>query len=357
MKNLLKKNRWIIHVAGCISFLALPIIFSPDINKSFNLIFVNPFRREFTAYVLLLGFFYINYYFLIKKYFFAKKYLKYFLLVSVLFVVINVIPVLAFGFPNPPQKHKMSNPKHAEQFFNKPKPPPKAIFWAAPHLKLLPQIFLFLIVLIFSLLLKINEVLKTTEKEKTLAELSYLKAQINPHFLFNTLNSIYSMALEKSDHTPTAVVKLAGIMRYIINETGNDFVPLEREIMYIKDYVDLQKFRFENTMQLKFEVYGDFNNLHIAPLLLIPFIENAFKYGVSPGENALIDISIKVNNRTLLMHTFNKKLAKTTSADQQNRIGLKNTRLRLESLYTTKHSLKITEDNLTYKTELNIELT
>ena len=130
-------------------------------------------------------------------------------------------------------------------------------------------------------MLKINSRLKLAEKEKVNAELSYLKAQINPHFLFNTLNSIYSLAIEKSDYTATAVVKLSSMMRYVITDASHKFVPLEKEINYISNYIELQKLRIDSSIKLMYTVTGDISDKKIAPLVLISFIENAFKYGVN----------------------------------------------------------------------------
>jgi len=205
-------------------------------------------------------------------------------------------------------------------------------------------------------MLRFNVLLKQTEKQKTSAELSYLKAQINPHFLFNRLNSIYSLALDKSDLAPNAVIKLSSIMRYIINEASTDFVTLEKEINYIQNYIDLQKYRLENTVNLTFTISGDLNNYKIAPLLLIPLVENTFKYGVSPEEVSEVVISIEIKNDQLYLKTFNRKLIIKVSEDNHNKLGLKNTKKRLESLYPGKHSLNITEDASKYITELKIDL-
>ena len=331
--------------------MSLPIIFSPDFSKSSDLFLINPFRRDFIGYFLLLGFFYLNYFLLIPRLFFSKKYLIYSIVIILLYIIITFLPQLIFGFPQMHFGPGPGAPPDMPQNMMHHPPPPMPRF-----IEIGPQFIQFLMVLIFSLMLRFNTLLKRTEKERTIAELSYLKAQINPHFLFNSLNSIYSLALEKSDLTADAVVKLSGIMRYIINEASLDFVPLEKEINYIQDYVDLQKFRLENTVNLSFTITGNLNNLKIAPLILIPFVENTFKYGVSPEEVSVIEISIDIKNNQLYLRTFNRKLTIKVSEDNQNKLGLKNTKKRLESLYPAKYSLIITEDASTYITELKIEL-
>jgi len=238
-----------------------------------------------------------------------------------------------------------------------PKGPPPHQFRIFGFLNFGPPVVQFLIVFIFSLMLKMNERLKRTERERAIAELSYLKAQINPHFLFNSLNSIYALALEKSDLAAAAVIKLSGIMRYIINEADKDEVILQKEIDYLQDYIDLQKFRLENTVQLTFTTEGIFDKHYIAPLLLIPFIENTFKYGVNPEEISVIHIGIANDNGHFQLKTFNKKVTTQKYDTVTPKLGLSNTRKRLESLYPANYSLEIDEDDATYTVKLNINLT
>ena len=137
----------------------------------------------------------------------------------------------------------------------------------------------FLLVIALAFLIKITNRLNEINTEKRNAEVSYLKAQINPHFLFNTLNSLYALTLQKSNEAPIAVLKLSGIMRYVVTESNREYVPLEKELNYIKDYIALQKLRLDPNVSLVFEIDGEPFGKAIAPLLLIPFIENAFKYG------------------------------------------------------------------------------
>ncbi len=133
--------------------------------------------------------------------------------------------------------------------------------------------FKFLSVFIFSILIKTNNKWKYAEQKKLNAELSFLKAQINPHFLFNTLNSIYSAAItENAKNTSTAVVKLSALMRYITSVSNQQFVPLSKELEYIRNYIDLQKNRFQETIQLVYKVEGDVANKQIVPLYMIAFI-------------------------------------------------------------------------------------
>jgi len=177
------------------------------------------------------------------------------------------------------------------------------------------------------------------EQDKVRTELSFLKSQINPHFLFNTLNNIYSLALVKSDSTAGAVLKLSSIMRYVLNETRNNQVPLRDEIRFIEDFIELQKMRLTDKVEISFMVEGAIENTSIAPLLLIPFVENAFKYGISAREKSVISLRISVSNSRIHFHVINDVKAASTDRNDHNGIGLKNARRRLELLYPGKHEL------------------
>ena len=182
---------------------------------------------------------------------------------------------------------------------------------------------------------------KLIETEKLNTELSFLKSQINPHFLFNTLNNIYSLAVVKSDATAAAVMKLSAIMRYVLSDTKQHLVPLEKEIEFIQHYIDLQKFRLTDKIKINFKVTGEQAGKQIAPLIFMPFVENAFKYGISAREDSEINISIDIRQQVIEFESDNRILSTETDTDKNNSIGLKNTRRRLEILYADKHSLDI----------------
>ncbi len=350
--SFIKKNgiKFFLHIFCSLIFLALPVIFSPDIDESLDLIFINPFQRNFFSYVLLLGFFYLNYFSLIPRFFIKRKYFYYSLFTLLIFICVVLFPQLIFGFPEPHMRPHMMHP-HIEQ-----PPPPPGGFRSFGFLNMGPPIIQFIIILILSIMMRLYENLKRVEKEKAVAELSYLKAQINPHFLFNTLNSIYALAIEKSDATPDAVVKLSGIMRYIIHEASQDMVSLEKEIAYIRDYIELQKIRFENTIRLKFNVEGSSEGLLISPLILISFIENTFKYGINPEKQSTIEIHLKIEGNLLTLKTFNYKTARVIADEKESKLGLKNTLKRLNSIYAGAHTLKIDENEESYTCELTINL-
>jgi sensor histidine kinase YesM len=215
---------------------------------------------------------------------------------------------------------------------------------------------MFVIVLFCALLLKTNQRWRKLQQEKLETELSYLKAQINPHFLFNTLNSIYSLAIEKSDYTATAVVKLSGMMRYIISESHKNFVSLEKEVNYINDYIELQKFRLGGTVEIQYSLQGNYNRKEIAPLILITFVENAFKYGVNPEQHSKILVRIDIENDSLILAIENNKVTTSQEKIEASGLGISNTRNRLEMLYPGKYKLNINDGVEKFKVHLEVTL-
>jgi LytS/YehU family sensor histidine kinase len=195
---------------------------------------------------------------------------------------------------------------------------------------------------------------KQAEKEKVDAELTALKAQINPHFLFNTLNSIYYMSIQKSDDAPETIIKLSDLMRFVLTETQAQFIPLNKEIECINQYIDLQAMRLPKKTVVDFKVEGDIEQQIIAPLMLLPFVENAFKHGVSTHVESKILIHLDVKKDWLLFHAENKKEHQTIK--KSTRIGLSNVVRRLELTYPQKHNLKIDESGNTFKVDLKINL-
>ncbi|NPA44351.1 MAG: histidine kinase, partial [Chlorobi bacterium] len=185
------------------------------------------------------------------------------------------------------------------------------------------------------------------KNEKLNSELSFLKSQVNPHFLFNTLNNIYSLANRKSEYTADAIMKLSHLMRYMLYDAKKNKVDLQNEINYLADYIELQKLRMPDKSKVIFNIEGNSENMQIEPMLLIPFVENAFKHGDIFSDNAKIDILLKIkNNELYFMVENNIDMKAVTEKDDVNGIGLDNLRKRLELLYPEKHKfiIKIEDD-------------
>jgi len=169
--------------------------------------------------------------------------------------------------------------------------------------------------------------------EKQAAELNYLRSQTNPHFLFNTLNNIYSLARDKSDLAPESILRLSKILRFMLYETGGAYISIEQEMKIIDDYIALEKLRYDDGLRLNFKTDIEDMRQALPPLLLIPLVENAFKHGVSETrDQPFVDIYLSVNKRQLLFVVKNS--AETFTGMVKENIGLSNLRRQLELLYT-----------------------
>ena len=198
------------------------------------------------------------------------------------------------------------------------------------------------------------------EKEKELIhnELKALKAQVNPHLLFNSLNSIYALALKKSDQAPEVILKLSSVLRYMIYESNEQGVELKKEIIFIRDYIDLQKLRTKNPDSVKLNITGDIKDQKIAPLILIVFIENAFKHGVKGDTvNQFIRINIKVTDSEIQFFSENNiGHVDETEQHEYKGLGLENVKRRLELLYNENHDLKLSKTSDSFIVELKVLL-
>ena len=200
--------------------------------------------------------------------------------------------------------------------------------------------------------------LQEVQQEKTLAELKALKSQINPHFLFNSLNSIYSLSRKNSPVAPETILKLSGLMRYIIYESDVDLISLESEIEVIKDYIGLQQFRTAEAEKVELKVVGEVEGHKVAPLLFLPFVENSFKHGLKGGSmEAYVSIKFEVSGKVLNFEIGNSigKSAEPILPKYQG-VGIENVRKRLDLVYPGMHKLDIKKDAKRYKVVLQIQL-
>ena len=209
-------------------------------------------------------------------------------------------------------------------------------------------------VYVISFNFKTREDRKNLETEKLNAELAFLRSQINPHFLFNSLNNIYSLAYQKSDKTPEAVLKLSEIMRYMLYESNEELVLLEEEINYLQNYIELQKLRFKEQVYVDLHISITEKGHRIMPLLLISFLENAFKHGVSTDADKPIRIDISVGNGRLHFKAENAK--SQVNKDQTKGVGLANLKRRLQLGYPGRHTINVVETEHYYSSELFIYL-
>jgi LytS/YehU family sensor histidine kinase len=201
-----------------------------------------------------------------------------------------------------------------------------------------------------------NKILEL-QKDNLQLELNVLKAQVNPHFLFNSLNNIYALSLQKSEQTPEVIIKLSNLMRYVLYECNASKVSIVKEIQFIYDFIELEKVRHINTEKIKFNLTGMPDKSEIEPFLLIPFVENAFKHGLNnvPEKNWVI-IDLAFENKVIKLTIENSLSEKIDSKILPSGIGLQNVRKRLKLLYPKNHQLKITVTDVSYKTELRIDI-
>jgi len=203
--------------------------------------------------------------------------------------------------------------------------------------------------------------LQFTEKaqEQLEAEISILKAQVNPHFLFNTLNNIYSMSLYDSKKTPEMILKLSQLISYMLYECKDEEVSLEKEIQFIKNYIDLESVRVEDIAHINLTISGNDPGYKIPPLLFIPLIENAFKHGISTEQTSSeIDIKLKILNNRIDLEICNPIDDSIEEHDNKDigGLGIENVRKRLQLLFPHHHSFHVSRKNKLYKTELSLTL-
>ncbi|TDN38675.1 histidine kinase [Hymenobacter sp. UV11] len=195
---------------------------------------------------------------------------------------------------------------------------------------------------------------RETQQANTAAELAFLRSQLNPHFLFNTLNDIYALVYQKSDAAPGALLKLAELLRYMLHDTQHEWVPLRRELDYLQDLIALQRLGTKGNLHLDYQLHGALSKQVVAPLLLVPFLENAFKHGVLSDETRPVTLQLNVTATSLHLCVHNAKAAQ--QKDQRGGIGLANVRRRLALLYPERHTLTVAESPTEFQVTLHLRL-
>lgn len=205
--------------------------------------------------------------------------------------------------------------------------------------------------------MELERINKEKENENLKTELSFLRSQVNPHFMFNVLNNMVALARKKSDLLEPSLIKLSSLLRYMLYETDEQQVPLEKETEYLRSYIDLQQQRFGSQVKINVDIKAPDKSYELEPMLLIPFVENAFKHGTGIIDAPQIDIQLSAVNDQLEFVVANKYNPKTEETkDNTSGIGLSNVKRRLNLLYRKNHSLTITNDNNWFKISLRIKL-
>ncbi len=365
-----KTSAIITHIAAWILFLSLPVLFvsSQSRNSDFLSILTSPYTLLFFATYIFI--FYLNSWYLLPQLYFKKQFAGYIIAVLVLLTAVWVLKpfdrlVSSRAHNNTEFRPEPRNFKEPPPFKPFEKPPDRDDHPARRSPKVdVVSIFLFLLILAMSLAIEIRYRLRNAEQralqaeaDKANAELSFLKAQINPHFLFNTLNNIYSLASTKSESTAESILKLSNIMRYVTDDVREEYVPLENEIAFISDYIDLQRLRLGDKMNVNFLVSGKIDGKKIAPLILMTFIENVFKYGISNREPSVIDIQLSSTDNAIRLFCQNKVYETRRQTESKGTgIGIANTKQRLEHLYAGRYKLSIDEGNDKYTVNLILHI-
>jgi two-component system LytT family sensor kinase len=384
-----------IHIAGWLLFMAFPLLFlNGGENSSAISVLKNYSYWLFGGTYIIL--FYINGYLLIPRLFLRKKYIDYAILVFVLFSCVYLIKPYDKLVRNTETHANISSPEGGPEFgtppqgsspdvmqqppidedddslpsannnapkFNNQHQSPGNHFHGPPNRLHFDStsLFIFLMIMAISTAIKVVQQWQLTEQraaraetDKATAELSFLKAQINPHFLFNTLNNIYTLAVTHDESAADSIMKLSNIMRYVTDEVTTDFVPLQSEVDCISDYIELQRIRMNDRTPVNFTVRGDMQHKTIPPLILMTFIENVFKYGISKQEPSIIDINIDVAESAVSFFCQNRIFIRNSDTQRMG-IGIKNTKQRLDHLYSGRHLLYITNDDEFYTVQLVLQ--
>lgn len=341
-------SRWFyigLHVIGWLAFLSLPLLFVNRGNEGEDMLatLLSPAFWLFVLFYVLV--FYIHFYLLIPRYLFTRRYTVYGLSLGVgLLLTIWLQPFDRLVIQKMRAEQGMVPPFRPDRPPPEPMPPRQQ-----PTLDIV-SVVLFLMVWALGLALRITQRLYQTERrmvqaeaDKVQAELSSLKAQINPHFLFNTLNTIYTMARLNHPACAESIMKLSNIMRYVSDEVAEDYVPLQDELDCMGQYIDLQRLRLNKKTTIRFDRVGDITQQRIPPLVLMTFVENIFKHGVSSHQPSVIDISVVAENDQIGFYSRNRKF-QPASPEERSGTGLNNVRKRLQHLYPGSHTLHIGEE-------------
>ncbi len=357
----LEKNTFLWHIFGWLIFMFLPLSFFMMTDslqmETFNFHFLN----RLGSVVFLIGVFYLNLNILTPNILKKKRIFVSFGVLIISFIVLISIDILSTQNNTPPARPQLPELMQPSMTYMRP-PLPKDRTGLA---RILGTILSFGLVVGVSsgMALERDRLLHAEEKqemalEKMAAELSVLKLQISPHFLFNTLNNIRWLARQKSEATEDAIVKLSQLLRYMIYQTNKDTVSLEQEINHLQNYIDLQKMRLTNPDAVQFTQEGMIRGHSIEPLLLISFVENAFKYGFHSQIHSEINISIRTTDEALIFESRNHIFEENKPSESDDSgIGVQNVQKRLALHYPNRHTLEITEKDDTFHVYLKIELT
>jgi sensor histidine kinase YesM len=358
MEMLLHKNKnallLFLHLLGWTLFVYVTF---PDFNRAKRMPDI-PFPwLSLISYLFLIVYFYCNSRIFVPRFLSVKK-IALFLVISVTayFLFCFAVPWVFRTFIAPPFKPEMMSRR---PFFFRT----NDTFHIFRSLGIYAHSSQFLVVFIISTGLKAisqwyaeKQRLQELETSMVQAELSFLKSQIHPHFLFNSLNNIYYLALSKDDKAPETILSLSEFLRFVTTESNRSRIPIEKEVRMLEEYIHLQSLRASEKFELKFRTTGDFRESTIMPLTFVPFVENAFKYGISSHTHCFIHIFVALEKGWLTFTCDNSIVVALKDRHSSTGTGLENIRKRLELAYPGKHSLDIKADSQAFRVKLHIDL-
>ncbi len=340
------QNRPLVHITFWVAY----VLFYVFLWSSFDDDYAKHFTIELIVLPVKIGFVYLHMYVLMPLALNKKQYLNY--------IMLLLISMVVAGLAQRAVDYFVIYPRYYPDALSSP------YFYPA---KIIKTIIYLNTIVVFTAGIKLiqewyrqQKDTQTLEKERLMAELKFLKAQIHPHFLFNTLNNLYALTLKKSDHAPEVVLKLSELMSYMLYDANTARVAVAKEVNYIENYIALERMRFAGKLEIAFHANGDLGSQHITPMLLLPFIENSFKHGVSEEiEDAWITIDLSVKNNFLTLKVENSVPAAAKERSDKayaKGIGLQNVNRRLELLYQDHYDLKVFNEEGTYLVVLRLNL-
>jgi hypothetical protein len=357
---LLNQNKKIVsiiaHFAAWACFFALPyLVFFPRLLDSQFTMSDHLIATIICNNVCLVIFYYFNTQFLIPKFLMNEKWGIYILSIISSLLIFLFLPKYIAGLIASPEMHPIIN--HNNE--NGPSRPRIRRRGLVDTYNIAIFFLVFTVgtcIAVIQRWLQTEETRKETESQRVNTELSFLKSQINPHFFFNTLNNIYSLAIIRSEKTAPAVMKLSSIMRYILTETTQDLVVLQNEVDFINNFIELQQVRLTDKTIINFHAIGNIENKLVAPLIFIPFVENAFKYGISTKLASTIDITLEALENRIVFDVSNFVIPSENNMLENTGIGINNVKRRLELMYPNKNLLTHTLKDNHYYVHLEIQL-
>ncbi len=346
----IKIHKWLPHFVGVLFFAILPLfVFERNDDRALFWIYSYYYQLAF-----MLIAFYLNFLVIVPRYFFAsKRWVYIFIVVAFAIVLLSISQILynVIDFDR----------LRSENFPELPKMKPQNFLGLHP--KIIDNFFLMLLVLGFSTGMAIIQRLrknetqqKEIEKARVDSELAFLKNQISPHFFFNSLNNIYALIAVDADKAQDAVEKLSGLMRYLIYESDIKTVALQKEFEFTRNYIELMRQRLTSKVKLDIEIQQELPKVEIPPLIFIPFVENAFKHGVSYRENSFISVNLRIENNSVIFECNNSIPHQVKEPTNSGGLGIVNIKKRLDLLYGSDAQLSMTSENGIHAVHLVIPL-